>query len=315
MDNLYSNSQMFPDGFQLAPREEEPEPAPTGPRVVVAQVNTSGPPQAVIQVTGLPEGTLFDVRRSTNGRDWTRVRGSSQPMPEAGPVIINDWSAPTGSEVFYRIFADGLPIARSASIQIATGGMAWLQDGFNPQHGIAIRIESLDAGSGLWGLDALRNASWTQPVSSARVMGSSLPVDSIGVRSRAGQVPVVIHTLVSTDSNSLRDLFLQAGPLLLRGAPCEMLNNEFIVIPDISELHLGNPHELATFTGTASVTREPSSAIRIPFWTWQQAEDSVEIKRPGSTYEDVHGMTGDATYADVQADPGLLTNPRSRPMT
>jgi hypothetical protein len=92
-----------------------------------------------------------------------------------------------------------------------------------------------------------------------------------------------------------------------------MLNNQFVVIPDLTETHLGNPHEVAIFAGTAHITREPSDTIRIPFWTYEQAEDLVALNMEDSTYQAVEDNTEDFTYSDVETAPEIMLGRRLRP--
>jgi hypothetical protein len=139
-------------------------------------------------------------------------------------------------------------------------------------------------------------------------MGASLPVESVGRRSRAGNIPLIIHTLAESDAARLRGLLFDSGILLIRGVGCDLLPaNAFVVIPDIVETHLGNPHDVAMFAGHARLTREPSARLAIAFWTWEQVQDHVgETLGDNATYQLVQDTTEPATYDEIKADPTKL---------
>jgi len=278
--------------------------------LAVRELDTAAIPLVVFHVAGIPPGVPVTVERSTDRSAWVPVRGAvAHPMPEGG-WAGRDWAVPLGKPVFYRATVDG-QVVGTAEIMVKTNGDSWLQDAFQPRNGVKVKIDDL---SPLWGVDAFRQASWPLPVSTVQVMGATLPVESVGVRQRYGNIPLQIYAAIPADSGTLRRLLFQAGILLLRGAPCELLEDAFVVLPDLTETHLGNPHEVAEFTAVARIVTEPSPLVEIPSWTYSAVETQVGQLLGAATYGQVKAKTGAKTYSDVTIDPTLIgVEGRKRP--
>jgi len=278
--------------------------------------NRVRPPLVVIQVTDEPAETMVTVERSLDGRIWQPVRGGlGTPMPTGGALILQDWAAPTGVRVWYRVTVDGVSQMPVETMISLPDGQIWIQDAFSPQNGIPTQADVLDAGASTFDANSFRSASWPQPFDEVQVLGASLPVESVGMRSRVGNVPIIIHALIAADADLLRALLLESGVLLIRGMNCELLPpSAFVALPDVVEVHRGNPHEVASFAANARLTREPSPLIAIAFWTWAQVNELV-WQRLGleATYGDVQAATLPATYDEILADPTLLAAVRTRP--
>jgi len=292
----------------------ELEPTPRNPAILVQPIsNPDQPPQIGVTVT-LPTGTRFSVERSTDGSILEPVRGASNiTMPAGGQFFVNDWAAPIGIQVHYVLRVNGL-IHSSTHTTVHAHGISWIQDAFNPQDGIPVRIDRLHDGAGAYDPDSFRTAHWPQHFDEVQVLGATLPVESVGVRSRTGNIPLIIHTLIPQDANRLRRLLFDAGILLIRGVECDMLPpSAFVALPDVTEIHQGNPHEVATFTATARFTREPNPLLSIAFWTWRQVSNLVADRfgrdlngNPNATWQQVTDATDPATWAQITNDPNLI---------
>jgi len=272
----------------------------------VRQVSADGPTRAEVTVAGVPGGANIVVERSTDRNRWVPVRGAAGvPMPyNTAAFPIYDWAAPLGARTFYRLIVAGSVLAET-EIVLSANGTTWLQDAFAPHRGVPIRLDRLDAANALYGVEAFREASWPQEVSEAHVMGSHFPVESVATRQRAGQVPIQIHALIPSVDVQLREMLLNAGPLLIRGAPCNIMGPaQYVVIPDLHEAHLGNPHEVATFYGTARFTVEPAPAAVVGAWTWQQLVQRIRILRgQQATWADVRAATPRVTWRHIANNP------------
>jgi hypothetical protein len=272
--------------------------------IQVEKLSTTGPPVVRISVTEIEPGTPIRIERSVDGASWSGVRGVPNEMPVGDLFSANDWAFPLGRRVYYRLLSAG-KLSGIAHVEVLDGS-AWLQDAYRPNHGVQIRPGVRGANDMFFGKNSFRSANWSQHSYEVQVMGASTPVESIGVRSRVGEIPVEIFAFEDRDSEQLRNLLFQAGPLLVRGVGCNLLNNQFVVMPEVTETHRGNPHGITVFQGIARITREPSSEIRIGLWIYERAQEMVSQALPGATYEDVHARTTPETYSTVQHDPTLL---------
>ena len=280
----------------------------------VSQVDGDGPTRVSLVVSGEPAGADITVERSLNRADWAPVRGAVNLTMPAGVLEALDFTVPLGRMVFYRLIVNGTPV-EYGQVVTDSRGVSWIQDALAPHIGVAVSVAVLDAVTDVYGPDAFRRASWPQAVREALVMGAALPVESVGTRSRAGNVPIEIHAVIPVGDERLRELLLQSGPLLIRGAPCDMATGlasvglfseaQYVVIPDVVETHLGNPHEVATFTGVARYTQEPRSAVLESAWTWGHVEARIQGRHPGGSWNQVGGATGRLTFGEVHGNPAL----------
>ena len=289
--------------------EEMPsEPGPDGSTLTITPESGNGPPSVSILVGGVPAGTRFTVQRFVEGDVWRNVHGATDVESSGSAAPVHDWAIPLGVRVFYRVIVDGKPGAR-AETRIPTSSQSWIQDAYSPRNGLRVSVRALDPYG--YGPDAFRQAAWPQPVSEVLVLGAAYPVASVGVRARQGNIPIEIACDSIGDASRLRDFLFTTGILLIRGAPCVLLQPfAFVVIPDLVETHLGNPHEVAVFTGTAMLVREPDESLAISMWTYDRVLEQIP---PGSTYDDVKRATGDITYDDAFANPHLVGGAQTRP--
>ena len=268
----------------------------------VRQVDGPQPTSALLTVTGWPAGAAISVERSTNITDWFPVRGGVNLVMPAGRLDVFDFAAPLTGRVFYKVWVNGH--VEAITQIVLSDDRTWLQDAFSPHRGVPVRLDRLDDANDAYGPGSFRAASWPQQVSEARVMGASQPVESIGTRQRVGNVPLEIW---SETPSRLRDLLLTAGPLLIRNAPCGLLAPvQYVVIPDLREVHLGNPHKVAQFVGTARFTREPAPIIIHAAWTWGQKIARIrQIHGNNVTWRQVREATGSPMWAQVRDNPTL----------
>jgi flavin-binding protein dodecin len=262
----------------------------------------------------------FPARTNTTGGAWFIVAAghvfrSDPPHGVWVREVGRDpaWQAALPHPVGTVAATVTLPDMRWATVaqvqgQIASGGVAWIQDAYQPRYGFPVRIDDLKPGVGLVGADSFRTATWPQPFDEIQILGDNIPIESVGVRQRSGGIPAEIYALTPNDSTRLRNLMLEAGILLILGGPCDLLSPvEYVIIPDLAETHLGNPHEVARFTGTLRVCREPSTQIHIPFWTWAQVEAMVADHHGPITYQQLADYTGRLTHQQVRENPETLT--------
>ena len=272
---------------------------------------TGGPPRVALAVTGQPDGADLTIERSTDRVTWQPVRGATNLTMSGARVTATDLGASFDQPITYRLLVNGNELERATTTLPGTGA-TWLQDALAPQHGLAVTIGPSDLA---YGADSWRAASWPQPVSEAQVLGAALPVESVGTRSRVGLVPIEIVAMTGHDDAALRDLLLTAGPLLVRGAPCDLFDpTQYVVLPDLTETHLGNPHQAAVFTATARLVTEPSPHVYLAAWTWEQVLARIgALHGPTATWADVAAHTGDHTWAEVGANPTLWGGQTTRP--
>ena len=281
-----------------------PEVDPTG--IGIGQDDRVTPPVAKITVA-IPPGSVFSVQRSEDdGATWKYVRAASDQTANR-VMSFYDWECPTDRTVYYRLVDDkGNLFSRDYVERFSLNGQgqSWITDAFNPRVGLPVKLRKL--GPNVWGKEAFRQASWNQPVDETVILGSPDPIVSAGVRQRIGNFPIEI---ISDNAPALREFLFNTGILLLRGVPCDLIDAYcYVVIPDVVETHLGNPHSgLAVFTGMALRVKPPSAMLTIPWWSWDDMINHVTAQLgEGATWADVEEATHNVSWADVDNDPSLL---------
>lgn len=275
----------------------------------------TGPTRVDFRITDQPSGANITIERSLDRHKWVPVRGATNLMMPDGELRAEDWTVPLGRRVYYRLLVNGTSMGE-AWVETQSDGVSWLQDAYAPHLGVPISVSRLDTTHDMYGTAAFRQATWPQAISEAQVLGASLPVESVAIRSRVGRVPIEIHALIPGNDERLRELLLTAGPLLLRGAPCDIADglasaglfaeSQYIVIPEITETHPGNPHEIATFTGIARYTQEPPTVAAAAHWSWGDVIARVrDTLGPNVTWGQVQAATLPTTWGQVGQNPTL----------
>lgn len=280
-----------------------PEVDPTG--LGIGQDDRITPPVARITVA-LPPGSIFSLQRSDDeGASWKPVRGATNVTAKT-VLSFYDWECPTEQNSYYRLVDDhGQVIADYVKpFSLKGQGQSWISDAYNPRNGLPVKLRRL--GPNVYGKDAFREASWEQPYEETPILGSPDPLVSVGVRQRVGFIPIEI---VTDDAPALREFLFKTGVLLMRGAPCDLMQPyAYFVMPDVVETHLGNPHSgIAVFTGTAHQVQPPSALLAIPWWSWLDVAEHLDTTLgKGATWADVEYATGRQTWAEIANEPDLL---------
>jgi hypothetical protein len=141
------------------------------------------------------------------------------------------------------------------------------------------------------------------------VEGSDLPVASVGVRQRAGQVSLEMACEVFAEGGRLRKLLKSAGQVVIRGLPDDLLDPvAYVVVGDATERHIASG-QIATWDLSVRQVRPQSLRVVVPYWTYDQVRQIVtDGLGLGATYADVlAAIPLGMTYLDAQRDPRILT--------
>jgi hypothetical protein len=186
--------------------------------------NTMAPcPRVVIAITDLDPGVNeVKVWRTSDGRRRT-VRGTRAWKISGGSDTVTDYEVPFGVSVTYQ-----LEVSEGVSAKVETGTSSVtvtpahgvIQDPMDPQSAVALYTDVGPNGEPALTDTALANYDYEAEVSTIKIMGSSEPVAFIGQRmSTPSNVPFNMYTDTTAQGNALRNILLQAAPVLIRPLP------------------------------------------------------------------------------------------------
>lgn len=274
--------------------------------IAVALLPDSGPPQVGITVTGLdtvaPSVITIEVSWDS-GTTWHGVRGAVADQVVGGGGFYRDHVPPLNVAATYRLTVLAgavVPATLQATITVASAD-TWVQDPMNPRTGFAVHAATMPPGEVAMTLGSLAGATWAQQVDLAVPQGANLPVASIGRRTLAAEVPLVLSHDVAATATMVRNLLLSAGQIVVRGLPTPNLLDPvaFCAVGDVTETRLGSQVAVASWVLSLRQVRPTAMAIAIPWWTY----DQVRIIWAPNTYDQVKAARPGATYLDWQASP------------
>jgi len=272
--------------------------------ISVERLPDAGAPQVGITVTGLGGAAVVSVDVSWDGGgSWHGVRGA-QRVTLVGGGFVRDHVPPLNVPAIYRLVVHGSTPAAAGPTEAAItvqSGTAWLQDPLAPRTAVAVRVSpGGDPGSSMLELGSLAGATYAQAVDVVIPQGASLPVASVGQRTLAGEVPLVVSHDVAAEGGALRRLLLSGGQLVARGLPANVLEPvAHIVVGPARETRSGDDLRVSTWQLTAMQTRPQSLRIVVPWWTY----DQVAALWTGRTYADARDSRPGDTYLDWQRNP------------
>jgi hypothetical protein len=215
-----------------------------------------------------------------------------------GATFLRDFVPPLNTPATYRLTVLSgavVPTPLQATITVPSAD-TWVQDPMNPRQAFRVHPATMPPGDVALTLGSLRTASWAQQVDLAVPQGANLPVASIGRRTLAGEVPLVLSHDVAATATLVRNLLLSAGQVVIRGLPTPNLLEPvaYCAVGDVTETRLGSRVAVSTWALSVRQVRPTALAIAIPWWTYDQvraiwAPDSyntVKAARPGATYLD-----------------------------
>lgn len=268
--------------------------------LTVAVLPDAGAPQVGITVTGLDPATPSTISVDVSwdaGTTWRPVRAASL-LTVTGGVFVRDFTPALNIPSTYRLTVHSgavVPTPTQATLTVPSVD-TWVQDPMNPRRAFRVHAAVMPAGEVALTLGSLSEATWAQHVDLATPQGAALPVASIGRRTLAGEVPLVLSHDVAATATLVRDLLLTAGQIVVRGLPTPNLLEPvaYCAVGDVTETRLGSRVAVSTWALTVRQTRPTALSIAIPWWTYDQVRaiwvpdtyDQVRAARPGATYLD-----------------------------
>ncbi|WP_282946945.1 hypothetical protein [Cellulomonas endometrii] len=251
-------------------------------------------------------GRLPDTSTATHVLPLVQTYGEATVGLVVGDTVDLDQAAlfigptaPTASPVSYFDGATPpVPASTTAAITVPSAS-AWLQDPLNPRTAIAVAWHHGGDAIHLLSQSAA-NIARKMPADVVQVQGARVPVASLGVRQAPSGVLLHLQALAAEQgafAKSLRQLFDEAGTVVMRGLPAELPLDPVahVIAPDLNDSAVVQGvlgHNEWQFEVTQ--VRAPSPRIAVPWWTYDQVRalwstysyDAVKAARPGASYLD-----------------------------
>jgi hypothetical protein len=278
--------------------------------LTVALTGDAGAPQAGVTIDGLSTGTACAIVVTVSwdgGATWYPVRGGSV-TGILGSTFIRDYFPPLNVTATYQaIITGGTSVTWSTTVLI-TSPTAWIQDPLAPKSSVALYAD-MSSGHVLLTLGSLANATWSQLVDTASVMGTDTPAASIGIRQKVSVLPFVLTYDVAAEGGALHNMLMNAGQVVIRGLPAVGL------LDPVAYCSLGDATETREAAGTVSewtlTARQVTPVtmrIVVPWWTFDMVKTLVLAQMGTSvTFDQVKAAqpTG-KTFTQWLANPGVL---------
>lgn len=271
-------------------------------------LTTSETPVPHVQVTvdgAATSGTTVRVWREWGGQRAV-VRGADS-LVVLGSDVIEDWEAPLGVPVTYRVEVLAGPdltgtVAATVTLESASG---WLSDPLDPTMGVPVSCGHDSDGKTVLTAQALSQWAWPDLGGVMHVMGDRIPV---GYGPGAGgptDVPLNVFTDTAEDTTRLANLLdSSAAQFCLRALP------HWWPLPPLGYWRISRAlMPVNAFVGgtiwewelTGTQVRPQTLKVAVPLWTY----DEVQTVWETLTYDQVQA-SADAlalTYTDVKRDP------------
>jgi hypothetical protein len=252
-------------------------------------------PRIGVTVTGLGVGdSVVSVWRTADGAR-NPVRGARRITMNDSSYVI-DYDAPIGRPVTYEVEVISGPSGGSrktssqATINTADG---CIMDPLAPQSAVPISRRLSRNGAVVFAVTAMRDFEYAANVSMIEVMGSDRPMALIGQRAAAKGIDISLVTDMAEQNSKVRDLFAQAGQVLVRVPPSvsgTLPGSCFLAVATVGETsrkpHTGS--ELTTWTIKGDTVAAPTlrvltagftyGDVAILFTTYQQKQDATTGK-------------------------------------
>lgn len=270
----------------------------TTPPAPTLTVHTdAGPcPRVEVLISPMPvDADTVTVWRSYDGGNRAVVRGANSASV-SGDFLVVDYWAPFGVEVTYdcqTTDTSGTPSTTSTPSTPVTLDVAdvWLSDPLNPGSSL---MGALSGRGNLRLTDqAFTAVSFPLTVTTAEVVGQSVPLGFAGTRQAATSTVLDLLSPSKTVSDALKALLDQAYPVCVR-VPASVADIDPLVYASIDTLtraRLGYSGVTRWTMGVTSV-REPGVSVVIAVRTY------ADLDSEAATYADL--ATRYATYLDVQ---------------
>lgn len=282
--------------------------------ISAARTVDAGAPQCGVTVTGLGAvAVTVTVETSWDGgASWQPVRGGVVSVIDS--LYLRDYAVALNAPVVYRVSTGGVVQAVSAAVTVVSSDV-WLQDPLAPRSAVSVPAYDSDVGL-LLVSGSLSSITRRQVVDQVVVMGSRVPVASVGVRQAPSGVPLAIQGAAMAQADLLRALQAlldTAGQILVRGLPASVPLDPVahVVVGDVTDAPTmdGLVGVLRTISMVVSQVRPQSLAVVVPWWTYEQVGALVASQvSPTATYAQVAAaMPAGKTYLAWAASPGVAS--------
>lgn len=280
--------------------------------IELEELPVDGAPQVGITVTAT--AAVVSVEMSWDGATWHPIASSprSQRVEVDGAEFFRHFTPPLNVETSYRVVvhSGSLDGADTAAILVASD-VAWVQDPLDPRSAVQVLVDEQRGGL-VATAASFQGISRPQAVDVASVSGSRVPVAAVGTRQAPAGFPLQLKTFAAAQGElvrSLRDLFDQAGAVVMRGLPLEVGLDPVVhvVAPDLQESpylrRLSQGFEYRLWEMTLTQVRGPGLRVVIPWFTYEQVTAWWQDAIPDATYDDVIAARPGESYIDWTKDP------------
>ncbi|MGB2557727.1 SGNH/GDSL hydrolase family protein [Cellulosimicrobium cellulans] len=283
-----------------------------GTPVVATSQNPKFPPVTNIALHAQRNAALA-AHAAERGWGYIPAFEAFSALPDGGLSLMNpDGLHPsyggrsTGAAFWRNVALLHFEQSQDAATITVASDTAWIQDPLDPRGAVSVRLDSNVAEGEVWlTLGSLSEAKWSQPVDLAYVEGSAYPVASVGQRVIAGEIPLNLSYEVMAEGGAMRRLLRNAGQLVLRGMPDDVVEPvAHVVVGDATEQRVASgSHQVATWDLTARQVRPTSMRVVVPWFTYDQVHALWQEWTAGATYDQVTATRPGTTYLDWQRDP------------